>query len=231
MEDQSLGVVVASAIQRCFNCDYDLRGVSSNNCPECGAPRFWKRLAFLSDVVFRAAVHALEHERIDARVFDPRVGAINLPGFMGGQGVRGEILINAVEADRAVCALENAGIHVPVPIVDRAEPACPACEARVDPEGPAQCPDCGTVFQWIETEESVAETMANPTSATSESAGRVPRMITVLVLCALLAPSILLVIWNELEPPFSWLMGLTVISGVLFLILSLVVPRWFRKAQ
>lgn len=145
-------------LPRCHVCGYDLRGTEAAVCPECGTARVWRRLVFHDPREFAAAAHALHTAGVRSANFDPKGGFLGMGSVLGGAATAGEIWIGTTDALRAVVTLEQAGVHVPMPIVDRSEPSCPRCGERLDPDGPEHCPSCGALFHWIEIEEPEIDT-------------------------------------------------------------------------
>ncbi len=145
-------------LPECHVCGYDLRGADTAACPECGTPRARRRLVFHDARDFAAAAHVLHTAGIQSANFDPKRGFFGLESVLGGAATAGEIWIGTTDAQRAVATLEQAGVHVPVPIVDRSEPSCPQCGERLDPDGPEHCGQCGGLFHWIEIDEPEIDT-------------------------------------------------------------------------
>ena len=135
-------------VERCNHCDYDLRGSDTEVCPECGAPRVWRKLRFFDRGHFLQALTVLGQAGIAAT-------PVEATGFLehilgGGNPPLPEILIGRQDTEPAIEALEAAGIGVPLPIVDRSEPVCPECGTELDLGGPEQCPTCRLAFHWVE---------------------------------------------------------------------------------
>ncbi|MCH8342618.1 MAG: hypothetical protein IH983_01375 [Planctomycetes bacterium] len=143
----------SAAPQRCPTCGYDLRGSASPVCPECGTPRTWRRLRFFDRAQFLEVLKILSDAGVAHRGFDGGSGQALLGQIYMGTSVAREIWIGEPDAERAIKALESEGIAFPLPIVDRAEPACPSCSTPLDPKGSASCPACGTIFQWVQIGE------------------------------------------------------------------------------
>lgn len=149
---------------RCASCNYALRGVESDKCPECGAVR-WVALAQLdSHTELDEAAAALEH---DGLAFDLVTATSNTPAlhqtlWMGGALEKvggGTVCVKRSDFKRAAAVLI---VHFGEParsIVDRAEPFCPACSAKLDPHGPDACPNCGKLFDWVEIEPGPIESV------------------------------------------------------------------------
>jgi predicted RNA-binding Zn-ribbon protein involved in translation (DUF1610 family) len=138
----------------CAACGYDLRGIESPLCPECGAPRVWRRLRFLSLPEFLQAVEVLQNaNRFQLRIIDPRFGNMDLLTMLPTNNAFGEIQVSQSDSADAIQVLEDAGIFMPLPIVDRAEPNCPACLHPLDETSDKVCPSCGAGFQWVTIEE------------------------------------------------------------------------------
>ena len=137
-------------VERCNHCDYDLRGSDAQVCPECGTPRVWRKLRFFDRGQFLQALAVLGQAGIAASPVEA-TGVQGLELILGG-GIPPprEILIGRQDTERAIEAIEAAGIAVPLPIVDRSEPVCPECGTELDPGGPEHCPTCRLAFHWVE---------------------------------------------------------------------------------
>ena len=137
---------------RCWRCDYDLRGNErAEVCPECGSPRVVS--VTIDESQFVRAVIALEDAGLLVSKRQPG-GVLGSIGVITGLGI---VNVPWRELDHADEVLEAAGIHTSIgalPIVDRAEPTCPRCEAELDPEGPECCAACGGPFQWVEIDQA-----------------------------------------------------------------------------
>ncbi len=145
-------------LPKCHVCGHDLRGSDTAACPECGTPRPWRRLVFSNASDFASAAQALQAAGIETSKFAPKSSPHGLGSWLGGMPTAGEIWIGATDTHRAVATLEKAGVHVPLPIVDRSDPACPQCGERLDPDGPEHCGQCGGLFHWIEIDEPEIDT-------------------------------------------------------------------------
>lgn len=181
----------SAAPQRCPTCDYDLRGSVSPVCPECGTPKTWRRLRFFDQAQFLEVLNILTDAGVVLRGFDGGSGQAFLGHIYLGTSVTREIWIGESDAERAIEALESEGIAFPLPIVDRAEPACPSCSTPLDPSAPATCPACGTIFQWVQIENEDPDGPAPPTHPDREPRGRRPvgpLFVGFGILCLLLAP-------------------------------------------
>jgi hypothetical protein len=63
------------------------------------------------------------------------------------------LLIPVHEQQRAATVLEEIGLTLAYPLVDKSEPMCPVCSAALDPYGPAECPFCGLRFDWVDIDQ------------------------------------------------------------------------------
>ena len=138
---------------KCERCGYDLRGISSKLCPECGAPLDFIIVPIIDPEQFHFAHAALEKENLISRFINPG-GALGISAEISGDR-SGWLWIRADEADRAEEILDELGIITSLgakPIVDRAEPLCPKCDRALDANGPEVCEHCGTLFQWVDIE-------------------------------------------------------------------------------
>lgn len=137
----------------CERCGYDLRGISSKLCPECGAPLDFIIVRIVEPQQFHFARAALEKENLISRFINPG-GAMGIIAELTSDR-SGWLWIRADEADRAEEILDELGIITSLgakPIVDRAEPLCPKCDRALDANGPEVCEHCGTLFQWVDIE-------------------------------------------------------------------------------
>ncbi|MCH8151999.1 MAG: hypothetical protein IH830_06460 [Planctomycetes bacterium] len=184
----------SAAPQRCPTCGYDLRGSASPVCPECGTPKTWRRLRFFDRAQLLEVLKILTDAGVAHRGSDGEAGQAVLGQIFMGASAAMEIWIGEPDAERAIEALDSEGIAFPLPIVDRAEPACPSCSTPLHPSAPASCPACGTIFQWVQIENEEPDAPAPPTHP--DRAPRVRRHVGALfvgfgILCLLSAPLLL----------------------------------------
>lgn len=118
-------------------------------------PTEWKGIRFFNLDELTAARAVLEREGIIHRCLNanPGIGA-----HYFGQTATPEIRFGPADTERVMQLLDDAGIPVPMPIVDRSEPICPNCDSTLDPDAEEMCPDCGLEFQWVEIEEPAGDT-------------------------------------------------------------------------
>lgn len=109
-----------------------------------------------SPAEFHKARAALDNAGILISSINPG-GAIGPIGLVHGfSNINGWLQIDASQAKRAEAILDELGIPNSLnarPIVDRSEPACPACAAELDPAGPEVCPNCERAFWWVDIDE------------------------------------------------------------------------------
>jgi rubrerythrin len=135
----------------CEQCGYDLRGISSKLCPECGGPIDFLIVRIVDPQQFHFARAALEKENLVSRFINPG-GSMGINAEITGDR-SGWLWVRSDAADRAEEIFDDLGIVTSLgarPIVDRAEPVCPKCEHKLDVNGPETCPACNAEFDWIE---------------------------------------------------------------------------------
>lgn len=135
--------------RRCEFCGYDLRGITSVECPECGQAKTIS-LRFDDHEHYHLARAALEHA-------DLLVSFVNA-------GLAGEIVyastksagwlrVSSTNYDRAVDVLNDIGvrwIEEQRVFIDRLEPICPRCNADLTGVSAEVCINCGVRLQWID---------------------------------------------------------------------------------
>jgi hypothetical protein len=165
-------------VPKCRLCDYDLRGIDSERCPECGTPCTWFHLKFFDLSEYQRAAVVLREANVVILEFDPGRGNLSVAG-LGTAPTVYEIHFAALDLDRARAALDDAGIPLRLPVVDRAEPWCPRCGEPLDAE--ATCPACRTAYQWVDVGDP------EPAAAVRATAPRPGRFPWVLLVCAFVA--------------------------------------------
>jgi hypothetical protein len=138
----------------CYACGYDLQGNTSGVCPECGgtAPL---AIAIPDSRQFHFARAMLERDGLLLSSIEPggSMGTMAIVEFGGFK--MGWLWIDQKDADHVGELLDEHGITTNInsrPIVDRSEPNCPKCNAKLDIFGREQCSACGTNFQWVDIE-------------------------------------------------------------------------------
>ncbi|MHC5023806.1 MAG: hypothetical protein ACYTGG_07830 [Planctomycetota bacterium] len=139
----------------CYRCGYDLRGIKSDACPECGMPATVP-IEIPDAQQFHLARAALERDGLLVRFTNPG-GSIGTIGILAGGNLAtpGYLYVDSRHAEAIEKCLGEAGVpwvFGALPIVDRAEPRCPTCGGELDPAGPEVCRTCGAAFQWVEIE-------------------------------------------------------------------------------
>lgn len=140
----------------CMRCGYDLRGIDSQVCPECGLPKSVP-IGISDSRQFHIARAALEGEGLLIKSQEPIGGAGLAANSIGAISQTGWLWVSVCDLERVEACLDEAGVASSIgaqPIVDRSEPNCPKCNSALDPHGREQCPQCGALFQWVEIDES-----------------------------------------------------------------------------
>jgi len=104
---------------------------------------------------FHRAVAAFSPHKLIIRAREPTAGFPDIMGLTAAP--QGEIWVDLTRLDEIESVIEEEGLALslePRPIVDRAEPICPHCEAELDAENERErCPTCGGAFAWIEIDQ------------------------------------------------------------------------------
>lgn len=146
-----------STAKRCTACGYDLRGSDSDRRPECGAARTLAAITIRDAGQYQLAKAALEHNGLLANFMDPGGTLGPLTNFETGLQIPGWLWVDQTRLDRAAEILDDLGIFTSInarPIVDRSEPLCPRCGARMDTSGPEVCPACRAQFTWVDIDDA-----------------------------------------------------------------------------
>ncbi len=140
---------------RCTHCGYNVRGVHSDVCPECGKEFHIAIGVFRSSGQFNAVATSLADEGITFLHVQLQEGQQPTDQLLLGTSNFGSAAIFVKRSDyvRAKEIATEIAEHMPRPIVDRSEPNCPRCNALMDPTGSERCAACGMEFQWVEIEE------------------------------------------------------------------------------
>jgi len=147
---------------RCGACGYDVRGIGSDLCPECGSLINARRLRFLNADDLRIAIAALEQAGIRCRIVEPAAAGNMAALITGGLPACHELWMAAGDLHRAIDVMDEAGAAAPLPLVDPLDPACPECGAAVPANGEPVCPTCHAPFTWIESDGEPASTPVAP---------------------------------------------------------------------
>jgi hypothetical protein len=115
-----------------------------------------QRLVFPDLEIFRRAALLLADRGVSLRSVDPSAGAAGLSGFITGLRPVGQIWVAARDIERVLDLLEEHDLPAALPLVDRSDPACPACATRLSAETPA-CPACGLRVNWVDIEEAASD--------------------------------------------------------------------------
>lgn len=195
----------------CRNCHYDLRGIDSERCPECGAPSTWFHMKFFEFAEFQRAAVALQQADVIIREFDPGRGNVSVAG-LGSAPMVYEIQFAALDLDRARAVLDDVGIPLRLPVVDREEPWCPGCSEHLNED--AVCPACRTAYQWVDVGDPEP---ADPSPTTPRRRGRFPWLV---LLCAFVAAFMSPAVWSfmpagsPMKLPATGVIWLTLYAGV-----------------
>lgn len=137
----------------CRQCGIELRDSDSDNCPKCGAPKSWKKIAYFNWDDFNLAANKLEEAGILIVKSDAGLGIGGYIQVVTGHTSLSEIWIGKPDIQRALEVLEASGLTVPAPLVDRQEPICPNCNEQLDMDGPTICKACDEPFCWFDIDE------------------------------------------------------------------------------
>lgn len=154
---------------RCVNCRYDLRGITSKVCPECGTRTDSVAVRIMDSLQYHRARAALSHHGLLRGSIDPG-GTLGSAAVAEGFHVAGWVWVDPDRLEEVEACLDSAGVFWqvrPVPIVDRSDPTCPSCGEKLNIDGPEECENCGDVFQWVD----VANEPLDPTGLTCDNCG------------------------------------------------------------
>lgn len=144
---------------RCIACGAEIGRADDGCCPECGAA-VALRIAIAGADGFNRALRELGAEGLLLDSKHPNSGPAGLGALVGASvDPIGYLWIDVVRHEEAAAALERAGVApegTGVPLVDRAEPICPRCDAPLAPHGPERCPACDARFTWVAIDEPEA---------------------------------------------------------------------------
>jgi len=151
VQSTSSGLNDPEARRLCYACGYDVRGIGSQVCPECGEPINWQRLVIPDNSRHQHGMEILRGENIGFRITDPHPVAPGIDGLQrASHQLNGAFWVPSHHAQMAIEALTRAKVFVPLPVVDIAEPLCPVCASVVEIGDEPPCHACGGVFQWID---------------------------------------------------------------------------------
>lgn len=139
--------------KRCIKCAYDLRGITSKVCPECGAPTNSIAIRVSDLQQYHRARAALEQKQLLLCAIAPGGTLGTLAIVHGLPNTDGWLWVDSDRLAEAEDCLDHAGIASGIhsrPIVDRSEPNCAKCGFPMDPNGPEVCPNCGAEFHWVD---------------------------------------------------------------------------------
>lgn len=151
----------------CRQCGIELRESDSDVCPKCGAPKFWKKIAYFSWADFNLAVILLEEAGILIIKNDAGLGIGGYVRIVTGHAALSEIWIGLPDIEKALEVLESANLTIPAPLVDREEPICPICNNQLDLDGPTICKACNEPFCWFDINDPVIDDEYQQTSPSS----------------------------------------------------------------
>lgn len=215
------GFVTGAIVDACHACRAPLNP-GEGQCETCGAIR----RAWL-DVSDKETMHRLrallDHHGLlleTSALGQSLAGLADVYGFKAPGMSR--LWVEAARFEDIEALLETHGMSIASPgepIVDRAEPVCPSCQADLDPQAEPICPSCGAAFQWVEIESESDETDASPIGTNDEERGR---GLFVDILVALLAVALLFAIDAGLT------VAAIVLGALLLLLMTFRLPAWVR---
>ncbi len=138
-----------TATRRCEFCGYDLRGITSPLCPECGQSKTVS-LRFDDSEHYHRARAALEQRRL--LVSFVNAGLASEIVYATAKAA-GWLRVGATDLERAITTLDESGVvwtEDGMTTVFREEPSCPTCSRDLRNETGPACPGCGGHFQWGE---------------------------------------------------------------------------------
>lgn len=139
--------MTSELIRRCEFCGYDLRGITSELCPECGQAKTIS-LRFDDAMHYHRARAALEHASLLVSFVNAGVASEMVYGTARSAGW---LRVSAPESDRVADLLHGIGVRWVEEsriFVHRSEPFCPRCNHRLSTGD--DCPRCRVALQWID---------------------------------------------------------------------------------
>jgi predicted amidophosphoribosyltransferase len=139
--------------RRCEFCGYDLRGITSERCPECGQAKTIA-LRFDDALHFHKARSALEHEGLLVSFVTAGLASEIVYGTARSAGW---LRVSMLDGDRVADLLHRIGVRWVEEarvFVDRNEPACPRCGEDLSAAA-NDCPRCRVGVQWIDESASI----------------------------------------------------------------------------
>jgi len=120
-----------------------------------------------SDIAeYSAARHALHHAGIPHEEYQHFGGLEGATALVGGREERFTIGLGLPQIKSAARVLEEAGLPLPLIIIERANPFCDVCNADLTHVTDGVCPRCHTAFAW--DDELDFEAGLDPDSAAQE---------------------------------------------------------------
>lgn len=140
--------MTTAATKRCEFCGYDLRGITSERCPECGQA-MTIAMRFDDAVQYHLARAALEHAGLLVSFVSAGVASEMVYGTARSAGW---LRVSAPEYDRAADVLHGIGVRWVEEarvFVHRGEPVCPRCDQDLSATGD-DCPRCRVALLWVD---------------------------------------------------------------------------------
>lgn len=144
---------------RCIACAYNLRGLPSGVCPECGTP-ICKRIDCVNVAEYDLIKSAFDEEGVRYDGADPRSGVRGAMHLLAGMEGGGHFYIHPEDDATALEILDAIGYGGHAPIVDRAEPICPHCGGSIAGVQNEECPACHGAFVWVDVESESDDQLA-----------------------------------------------------------------------
>lgn len=158
MTDQMPRTIPINQSVNCRQCGIELFGSDSDECPKCGAPTIWKKIAYFNWDDFNLAANILEEAGILIIKSDAGLGIGGYVQVVTGHTSLSEIWIGKPDIERGLEILEASGLSVSPPLVDRNNPICPVCDEQLDLFGTAICKSCNTPYCWTDFDEPEVDT-------------------------------------------------------------------------
>lgn len=224
--NDGFGFVTGAAVDTCHACRTPL-SPDAMVCETCGAAR----RAWL-EVTDKETLHRLR-ALLDHHGFLLETSAMgqSLAGLADVYGFRSpgmsRLWVEAARFDDIEALLESHGISIASPgrpIVDRAEPTCPFCQADLDADGEAVCPSCGESFEWVEIGSSEDEDASDDLTDTNDDGFRLVG-IALDAVAATIGLTIIILVGQRIY-------SAVIFFGVILAFLAAVrLPVWLRYAR